>query len=518
MLHNLTLATADECLEAAVVQGESGELLAGLWYVGVIMSILSSIASNLGVNIQKLSMTAELRKLSRDPSHQEKAYIFQRTWLIGLVFVIAGSIGDFAALGFAAQSLATPVGGFTMVANVVFAHFFLHEKLCKRDLVATALVVIGVVLVAASADKTEKTFALDCLLKLYERAVFIGYLVLLFFIMGLIYMLTRWFEKQKKENPRGESYRRWKRLHPVCPAALSGLIGAQSVLFAKCSAELIKSTINGENQFAKWQTYVIILCMVFTIFNQLHWLAVGLRSFDAVLIIPVFQCFFITGGVIGGGVMFAEFSHLKTWEKILFVVGVGITVAGVVLLSQRDHDQVIAESASKVIPEFSGGTDEVLCAKEGDDGEPNTRPTHRRGRSSSQTTFDRPRTPMPLSLQYHSLAMSDVYNAIRNSLSTPDRVLRRAGTVPTSAMSSINYPNMHTAFEKKRLAPLPSAATIEMRQLSFDVPAIEVAAAAEPTQEDGATLATEAQEPPVSRARSQSTPEFVEHGTERASW
>ena len=44
--------------------GADGEpQVARLWYVGVIMSIISSILSNLGVNVQKYSMMCELRTM-----------------------------------------------------------------------------------------------------------------------------------------------------------------------------------------------------------------------------------------------------------------------------------------------------------------------------------------------------------------------------------------------------------------------------------------------------------------------
>lgn len=115
------------------------------------MSILASIASNLGVNIQKFSMMQEAR---RGPGRQ-RAYVAQPVWLAGLLLVIGGSVGDFAALGFAAQSLITPVGGFTMVANVIFAHFWLGEHLSRLDLTGTAAVILGVVLIAAFASKKE---------------------------------------------------------------------------------------------------------------------------------------------------------------------------------------------------------------------------------------------------------------------------------------------------------------------------------------------------------------------------
>lgn len=46
--------------------------------------------------------------------------------------------------------------------------------------------------------------------------------------------------------------------------------------------------------------------------RQIHWLAFGLQFFDAVFIVPVFQCFFISVSIFGGGVYFKEFSKMST--------------------------------------------------------------------------------------------------------------------------------------------------------------------------------------------------------------
>ena len=82
--------------------------------------------------------------------------------------------------------------------------------------------------------------------------------------------------------------------HQFIYPTLSGVLGAQSVLFAKSTAELLKSAFRAgdgdePSPFASPMTYVIIVCMFSTIFMQLHWLAVALQWFDAVYCIPVFQ-------------------------------------------------------------------------------------------------------------------------------------------------------------------------------------------------------------------------------------
>ena len=100
-----------------------------IWYIGVILSIVGSICSNMGVNLQKFSFMREKKQRSHSG---KRHYIKQPLWVIGLLLVIAGSILDFVALGFLPQSLATPVGGSTMVANVAFASLFLKEKFSRK--------------------------------------------------------------------------------------------------------------------------------------------------------------------------------------------------------------------------------------------------------------------------------------------------------------------------------------------------------------------------------------------------
>jgi len=66
------------------------------------LSVLGSIASNLGVNIQKFSFIRQSRRMpnQRATSHWKDLY-----WLSGLGLVILGSLGDFAALSMVAQSI-----------------------------------------------------------------------------------------------------------------------------------------------------------------------------------------------------------------------------------------------------------------------------------------------------------------------------------------------------------------------------------------------------------------------------
>ncbi|DAZ96002.1 TPA: hypothetical protein N0F65_009303 [Lagenidium giganteum] len=304
-----------------------------LWYVGVIVGILGSVCTNMGVNLQKFSFMREAKKSIK----AKRPYVRQPLWVIGLLLVISGSGLDFLALGFLPQSLAIPVGGSTMVANVVFASLFLKEKFSRLDAMGTSLVMGGICVVAAFANKESDCYTVTELVHLYSEPLFIMYVVVMICSCLALYASTKYLEKVLRLHGSSSTvYKRFARLHPVCYPALSGVFGAQSVLFAKSVAELIKTTAHGENQFVNFGTYAIAFSMFACIFLQIHWLAHGLQSFDAVFIVPVFQCFFISISIFGGGVYFNEFATMSSLALGMFFTGVAVTLSGVYLLSKRE--------------------------------------------------------------------------------------------------------------------------------------------------------------------------------------
>lgn len=284
------------------------------WLFGVFLSIIASILSNLGVNLQKLSMMRE----SRDKAASKKRLFYtQPMWQMGLLTVVIGSVGDFVALGFAPQSLMTPVGGFTLVCNAVFAHYFLSEKLTFRDKIGTMNIILGIIVLAVFGAKSNTSYTVEELLHMYQQSAFIVYVVLTTITVCSLYWLYLKCHRIEKEFGKGHAkYQKLKKFHPLTCSALSGCLGAQSILCAKSVAEMFKESVAGNMQFDKVSAWLIVFAMIFFIFSQIHWLARGLESFDAVYIVPVFQCFFISVAVIGGAVYFREFDDMPDMQRL----------------------------------------------------------------------------------------------------------------------------------------------------------------------------------------------------------
>jgi hypothetical protein len=72
-----------------------------LWLLGAASSVVGSVCSNFGVNIQKYAFMKNQDK----PQSQQVPYYKMGGWVLGLALVILGSLGDFVALGLAAQSI-----------------------------------------------------------------------------------------------------------------------------------------------------------------------------------------------------------------------------------------------------------------------------------------------------------------------------------------------------------------------------------------------------------------------------
>merc|ERR1740133_230430 len=101
-----------------------------------------------------------------------------------------------------------------------------------------------------------------------------------------------------------------------------------------------------------YQFYCFVLAMLFTLVLQMRFLNLGLKYHDTMIVVPVYQTWWILGGIIGGGTYFKEFDGMSTLNIVLFVSGVLMTIFGVQLLmwcraSDRDQAQPDNELAAK---------------------------------------------------------------------------------------------------------------------------------------------------------------------------
>jgi len=324
------------------------------WLVGVVLAALGSFVSNLGVTLQKLHHIQSAKSSSSSSSSTAESsrgdYYKQALWRVGLALVVVGSVADFAALSFAPQSLVAPLGSLTLVSNVIFAPLLLKEKITTRDLIATVTIVSGSTIAVAFASHDDVIYGMADLFSFYFRLPFLAYISAVLVYIGALFGFVRHMQRLEidlKVRPslrhtdaRYIGYDRLRHLLRFAYPSISGAIGAQSVLFAKCTAELLTNTTQGNGfLFAHHQTYLVLMGMGTTVFLQIKWLNEGLMRFSASYTVPVFMAFWIVLSVMSGMVFYNEYVGMDSVQMSMFAFGVAMTVAGVVTLSKKAVDE-----------------------------------------------------------------------------------------------------------------------------------------------------------------------------------
>ncbi|RLN84283.1 hypothetical protein BBJ28_00021920 [Nothophytophthora sp. Chile5] len=321
------------------------------WIAGFVIAVVFSFFASVGINLQKKGL--KQNELGPAPVPVYRLPL----WCLGFVLIAAGSILDFVAFGLAPQSLLAPLAALTLVWNMMLAPCFNKEKLSKKDIAATLVIFLGATLAVVFASHASPSYNLDMLLELYKDPLTIVYFVVVFLTVLLHFGAIQLVEKLCLTSRRHRLIQVgtpavWSTVRLVGYAGLAGTMGGQSVLFAKSSAELLKVVFHGDAScFVHFQTYLIALALVLCLLCQIHYLNGGLVDYDALSVVPVYQAYWIISGVLGGVIYFQEIRSFTVLQAVMFVLGIGTTIFGVVLLSHRKHAPSAAGAKGKFVLE-----------------------------------------------------------------------------------------------------------------------------------------------------------------------
>lgn len=312
--------------------------------------------------------------------------------------VLFGSVIDFVAFGLAPQSLLAPLAALSLVWNLGMAWYLLGEKYTQKDLYATITIFVGTGLSVSNAPHNEVEYNMQDLLKLWGEDRMFYYSIVVPIILLLHYFLVFFtenpshpvtpsffkldsYEKSTSQTTGSGSNSKslfrnrlregWKPkllmfLRMAGYAGFAGVVGGQSLLFAKSVVELIKAAFKGDDGFWHIQTYLIIGMLLICLSVQIQFLNGGLKYFDSLYVVPVYQSYWILAGVIGGLVYFGEWDAMSSNESRLFVLGIFITFLGLYILTQKEHAPVsnLKSEEVKVTGEESEESEELLSVRE----------------------------------------------------------------------------------------------------------------------------------------------------------
>ena len=177
------------------------------------------------------------------------------------------------------------------------------------------LVSAGAVLIATFGAIGEPAHSLDQLLELLGRRQFVIWMVcqaILVVVIGVGVKLI------KVLRPRTSNTPRMRLLRGMSYGGISGVLSAHLLLVAKTAVELLVRTIvDRVNQFDRWQSWVILLGLIFLAGVELYYLHRGLKLCSTSILYPFVFCVYNIIAILDGLIYFHQTSRLSLTSALL---------------------------------------------------------------------------------------------------------------------------------------------------------------------------------------------------------
>lgn len=315
---------------ATTVVCELGEDGVALVVVGIAIGLGSSIAINIGQNLQAIG--------GKEPGAEEKPCT-SRTWVTGLSIFITGSIGNMVAMAFASATILVPLESSQFVTNVLFSKFVLTKEPTSREWAGTFIAMLGTITICIFGPNDARCFTLEKLESFWGNPVWITWVVLTFAAAAVGWTFYFSIRRDKTKQELKDDARM-----PVLFAVSSALIGgAQMIVHSKALAELFDMLFGGKLTFVELMTsWFFWVELLITAGCGIFW-AVQMNNaiilYDQLFIIPLLQASYITFGLTASGIFYQEFDTLAETSFVgaaawvFFILGVGMVVVGILLLA-----------------------------------------------------------------------------------------------------------------------------------------------------------------------------------------
>ncbi|RMZ78476.1 hypothetical protein DV737_g3914, partial [Chaetothyriales sp. CBS 132003] len=338
--------------------------------VGIIVGLLSTSVQSLGLTLQRKSHLIEDAK--ELPETRRPAYK-RRKWQVGmLMFVASNLIGSTIQITTLPLPILSTLQAAGLVFNTAFATILLKEPFTRYSLLGTLLTCAGAALIATFGAIGEHAHNLEQLLALLKRREFIAWMVTtLLVVVATILSLPQ---------PVQVRVGRLRFIRGLAYALISGILSAHSLLMAKSAVELVVRTIaDRSNQFNRFQSWLIVIALLFFALSQLYYLHLGLRLCSTSVLYPFVFCIYNIVAILDGLIYFKQLSQLSPLHAALLALGTLVLLAGVVCLSWRLGDGSPEEAPQAAVIPATPLTPGMAIVRSSDEQErqsllPSTRP------------------------------------------------------------------------------------------------------------------------------------------------
>ncbi len=299
------------------------------------------------------------------------------------MFVLSNIVGSTIQITTLPLPVLSTLQAAGLVFNTAFATLLLKEPFTRFSLIGTILTCAGAAIIATFGAIGEPAHSLQQLLGLLEERQFILWMVgTMIIAVGTIIFahVLKIYTKRSHHEHRQESSlahsRTMSSSHPdlsslkrsftahlppalqhrisrirlirgLSYALISGILSAHSLLVAKSAVELlIRTIVDHNNQFNRYQSWLILLALLFFALTQLYYLHLGLRLCSTSVLYPFVFCIYNIIAILDGLIYFRQASRLSGLHAGLIALGTVVLLSGVLALSWRLDDTTPTDPAA----------------------------------------------------------------------------------------------------------------------------------------------------------------------------
>lgn len=344
------------------------------------------------------------------------------------MFVISNLVGSTIQITTLPLPVLSTLQASGLVFNTAFATLLLGEPFTKFSVIGTVLTCAGAALIATFGAIGEPAHSLRQLLELLRRWEFIVWMAgTMTVVVGTIliaHFLRLWASHRhiehhylKTEHTRSASpesgrdslgmpkrsftnslprplqlrVNRLRLGRGLAYGLVSGILSAHSLLVAKSAVELLVRTIvDRNNQFNQFQSWLILIALLFFALTQLYYLHLGLRLCSTSVLYPFVFCVYNIIAILDGLIYFHQASKLSALHGGLVAIGTVILLLGVFALSWRLDEPQHEEPAGSSLDPSTPLTPGMGIMRTSEDESRDSLLSKTRSRSRSSTNASQP--------------------------------------------------------------------------------------------------------------------------------
>mmetsp|Transcript_2055 Transcript_2055/g.5490 ORF Transcript_2055/g.5490 Transcript_2055/m.5490 type:complete len:426 (-) Transcript_2055:1998-3275(-) len=325
----------------------------GSFWPGVVLALIASVMINVGTNVMKLAINKRLLLAAEE----RKRLMRTPQWLLGFAVFVSGTLLNFGAFKFAAQSLLAGLSSVQFISQVVFSKVVLHEDIAIVAYFGVVVVVGGCVCLVVFGQHHAKNYGPEELAALFGRAPYVSYMLGAAAISCFSWVAYTNIKQSvaRSRNVAQFSHSllnmRQRQTLAVLFAIRAGIWGSQSVVLAKALSMLLSQLLNPApehgNPLKTYETYFIILGFAAAATFWMLRLNHALKLFDALYMIPMMQLSWMLFSSLSGGIFYEEFVQWQWQNYVMYALSFTMILFGVVLLCPSDTGHEHVSSAAE---------------------------------------------------------------------------------------------------------------------------------------------------------------------------